>query len=304
GERLQSLVPYRHISLNILRPNRTELTVRTIDRPAPGAKLSIRLHEPMRIAADGPFHRALETKETVVVEPTERIDFDAEIDVEVSGETETLSADQVLVAVGFRPNTGGLGLEAAGVATDERGWIPVDGQCRTNQTHVYAIGDVTGPPLLAHRASYMAEVAAEVICGKPAAIDAVAMPSGVFTAPEIASAGLSEAEAIDRGYEVRTGLFPTAALGRAAASNATGGVVKVVIDAKSDIILGVGITAANACDLIAEACLALEMGALAEDLSLTVHVHPTLSEGLMEAAKAARGEPLHIIQRERPRRSA
>src|SRR5688500_12162814 len=125
------------------------------------------------------------------------------------------------------------------------------------------------------------------------------MPGGVFTDPEIAYAGLMEAEAKTKGFDVRTGLFPIGALGRAAAMNQTEGVVKVVIDAKTDVILGVGVTAGNACDLIAECCLALEMGALAEDLALTVHVHPTLSEGIMEAAKAARGEAVHILNRRR-----
>jgi dihydrolipoamide dehydrogenase len=225
---------------------------------------------------------------------------EAELEVEVElegGKIEKLVADQVLVAVGFRPNTKGLGLETTGVQLDERGWVPVDNRCRTSVPHIYAIGDLTGPPLLAHRASHMGEVAADVIAGHPAAFDVMAMPLGVFTDPEVAVAGLTEAAAKARGYDVRTGVFPMSALGRAGAMNATEGVVKVVIDAKSDVVLGVGITAYNACDLIAEACLAIEMGALAEDLSLTVHVHPTLSEGVMEAAKAARGEAVHIINR-------
>jgi dihydrolipoyl dehydrogenase len=222
-----------------------------------------------------------------------------EVEVEIGGQTRKIHADKILVAVGFRPNTQGLGLETAGVKLDQKGWIPVDEQCRTNVAHVYAIGDVTGPPLLAHRASHMAEVAAEVVAGKPSAFDVMAMPLGVFTDPEVAIAGLTEAQAKEKGYEVQTGLFPIAALGRAAAMNATDGVVKVVIDTKSDLILGVGITAANANDLVAEVCLALEMGALAEDVGLTVHVHPTLSEGVMEAAKAARGEAVHILNRRR-----
>lgn len=216
-----------------------------------------------------------------------------------NGGIEKVPADHVLVAVGFRPNTEELNLEAAGVELSERGWVPVNEQCRTNVAHVYAIGDVTGPPLLAHRASHMGEVAADVIAGHSAASDAVAMPLGVFTDPEVAQAGLTESEAKEKGYAVRSGLFPISALGRAGAMNQPEGVVKVVIDTNSDLILGVGITAYNACDLIAEACLALEMGALAEDLSLTVHVHPTLSEGVMEAAKAARGEALHIVNRRR-----
>jgi len=227
-------------------------------------------------------------------------DGKAHVEVELKdGKSEVVEASHVLVAVGFKPNTKGLGLEAAGVKTDERGWVVVDQQCRTSAKNIFAVGDVTGPPLLAHRATHMGEVAAEVICGKPSAFDVMAMPLGVFTDPEIAQAGLTEAEAKAEGYEVNTGLFPMAALGRASAMNATEGVVKVVVDAKTDVILGIGITAFNANDLIAEACLALEMGALAEDLSLTVHAHPTLAEGLMEAAKAARGEALHIINKKR-----
>lgn len=223
-----------------------------------------------------------------------------EVEIELEGgKVETREASHVLVAVGFRPNTEGLGLETVGVGLDERGWIQVDAQCRTNVPHVFAIGDVTGPPLLAHRANHMGEVAADVIAGEPAAFDVMAMPLGVFTDPEVAQAGLTETDAKARGYDVATGVFPMAALGRAGAMNQPEGLVKLVVDKKSDVILGVGVAAYNANDLIAEACLALEMGALAEDVSLTVHVHPTLSEGLMEAAKAARGEALHIINRRR-----
>lgn len=223
----------------------------------------------------------------------------AEVEVEVGGATRKIPATKILVAVGFRPNTEGLGLETIGVKLDAKGWIPVDQQCRTSVPHVLAIGDVTGPPLLAHRANHMGEVAAEVIAGRSAAFDVMAMPLGIFTDPEIAICGLSEAQAKEKGYEVQTGVFPMAALGRAAAMNATDGLVKVVVDAKTDVILGIGVTAQNANDLIAEACLAIEMGALAEDLSLTVHVHPTLSEAMMEAAKAARGEAIHILNRRR-----
>lgn len=219
------------------------------------------------------------------------------VEVEIGGKSQTVEADKVLVAVGFRANTKGLGLEAAGVKTSERGWIEVDQSCRTNVKHVYAIGDCTGAPLLAHRSSKMGEVAAEVIAGLPSAYDVRAMPLAVFTEPEVAQAGLTEAEAKKLGYETAVGNFPLAALGRAATMNATDGLVKVVIDKKSDVILGVGITASNACDLIAEACLAIEMGALAEDVALTVHAHPTFAESVMEAAKAAKGEAVHIVNR-------
>jgi dihydrolipoamide dehydrogenase len=220
------------------------------------------------------------------------------------GSTKSIPADKVLVAVGFKPNIASLGLEAAGVKTDAKGWIPVDQHCRTNVKHIYAIGDVTGAPLLAHRASRMGETAVEVIAGKPSAYDVRAMPLGVFTDPEIAQVGLTESEAKAKGYDVAVGLFPTSALGKGAVMHATDGLMKIVADKKSDVILGIGIAAAGACDLIAEAALALEMGTLAEDLALTVHAHPTLSEGLMEAAKAVHGEAIHIINRTAERRAA
>lgn len=226
-----------------------------------------------------------------------RVGNRAEIEVEIGGQIKKLSADKVLVAVGFKPNTDRLNLGAAGVKTDAKGWITVDDRCRTNVKNVYAIGDVTGPPLLAHRASKMGEIAVEAVRGLPAAYDVRAMPLGVFTDPEIAQAGLTEQEAKQKGYDVAIGMFPLSALGKAAAMNASDGLIKVVIDRKTDVILGIGIAAYGACDLIAEACLAIEMGALAEDLALTVHAHPTMAEGLMEAAKAARGEAVHIINK-------
>jgi dihydrolipoamide dehydrogenase len=226
----------------------------------------------------------------------------AEVMVEVGGVIRAIPADKVLVAVGFRSNTAELGLDKAGVKTDERGWITVNEKCQSNVSHIYAVGDVTGAPLLAHRASKMGEIAAEVIAGKPAAYDVRAMPLGVFTDPEVAQVGLTEAEAEKQGYNVSVGLFPAAALGRAAAMNQTDGVIKVVVDKDTDVLLGVGMCCFGACDFIAEACLALEMGALSEDIGLTVHAHPTLSEGLMEAANAARGEAVHMVNR--PRRKA
>ncbi|MFO0725432.1 MAG: dihydrolipoyl dehydrogenase [Myxococcota bacterium] len=227
----------------------------------------------------------------------------ATVEVEVGGEIKKFEAEKVLVAVGFKPANKTLGLEAAGVKTDEKGWIKVDDRCRTNVPHVYAIGDCTGGPLLAHRASRMGETAAEVIAGHPAAFDVRAMPLAVFSDPEVAQAGLTEEQAKAAGYEVAVGMFPMSALGRAATMNATDGLVKLVMDKKTEVVLGIGIAAANACDLIAEACLAIEMGALADDIGLTVHAHPTLSEGLMEAAKAAKGEAVHIVNRtgDRPR---
>jgi dihydrolipoamide dehydrogenase len=207
-----------------------------------------------------------------------------------------LDADKILVAVGRQPNSEDLGLQAAGVRV-ERGFIPVDLKMRTNVAGIYAIGDVTGQPQLAHKASRQAEVVAEVIAGRAAEMDAQVIPSVVFTDPEIASAGLGAAEAEKRGLQVTLGKFPLLALGRAIANHDTEGFVKVVVETQTRKLLGVHIVANGAGDLIAEAALAIEMGALAGDLAGTIHAHPTLPEAIMEAAKAALGEAIHIQNR-------
>lgn len=207
-----------------------------------------------------------------------------------------LPADKVLVAVGRRPNVEDLGLEIAGVQT-VGGFIAVDRQMRTNVPNIYAIGDVAGQPMLAHKASREAEVAAEVIAGKNAEMDARVIPAVVFTDPEIASAGLTAEEAQKRGHEVRVGKFPFAALGRALANHDSDGFCKVVTDKESGDVLGIHVVGQGAGDIISEAALAIEMGAVAEDVGLTVHPHPTLPEAIMEAAKAARGEAIHMVNR-------
>ncbi len=216
---------------------------------------------------------------------------------EAEGKTKTLSVDKVLVAVSFRPNTEKIGLEKAGVKTDERGFIPVDAELRTNVRHLFAIGDCTGAPLLAHRAMKQGEVAAEIAAGHKSAYDVVAMPGGAFTDPEIATVGLSEAKAREAGHEILVGKFFFGANGRAVAVGAAEGFVKVVADKRSKALLGVHIVGPNANDLIAEAAMALEMGALVDDLALTVHAHPTLPEALHESAKAALGEAIHALNR-------
>lgn len=214
------------------------------------------------------------------------------------GGTERIACDRVLVCVGFRANVKGIGLEAAGVKLDERGsFVPIDLQCRTNVPSIRAIGDVTGPPYLAHRASKQGIVCAEAIAGEHAACDFQAMPGGVFCDPEVATVGLSEDQAKAAGHEVAVGRFPFAALGRAMAQEATAGLVKVVSDKKTGTLLGVGIVGARANDLIAEAALAIEMGAHVEDLALTVHSHPTFAEALCEAAEDALGKGIHVARR-------
>jgi dihydrolipoyl dehydrogenase len=213
------------------------------------------------------------------------------------GKTASIDADKILLSVGRRPNSEGFGLDAAGVTVDKRGFITVDEQLRTNVPGIYAIGDVVGGMLLAHKATKEGEVVAEVIAGHKAAFDVRTIPAVVFTDPEIAATGLTEEEAKAKGHAIKVGKFPFAALGRALSVNDTDGFVKVIADAKSGELLGVHIVANGASDLISEAALAIEMGAVADDLRLTIHPHPTLSEAVMEAAAAALGEAVHIINR-------
>ncbi|MEF2279568.1 dihydrolipoyl dehydrogenase [Deinococcus sp. YIM 134068] len=220
-----------------------------------------------------------------------------EIENVKTGEKRTEVFDRVLVAVGRRPRTDGLNVEAAGVARTDRGFVPADEQQRTNVPHIFAIGDVASNPMLAHKAMKEGLVAAEVIAGKPAAQDAVAIPGVVYTSPELAWVGLTEQEARDKGYDVRTGVFPLSASGRAMTLQQTDGFVKMVVDHDTDLLLGVHIVAAHASDMLGEASLALEMGATATDIALTIHAHPTLGETILEAAESVHKQAIHIVNR-------
>lgn len=213
------------------------------------------------------------------------------------GKTREVEADKVLMAVGFKPNSGDLGLEAVGVQLDSRGHVKVNERLETSVKGIYAIGDVTGPPYLAHRATKQGEIVAEVIAGHKAAVDWRAMPSAIFTEPEIATVGMSETEAKKAGRNVRVGKFPFSASGRAMAVRHTDGFVKTIVDADSHEVLGVAIVGPEASDLISEAALAIEMCAFAEDVHLTVHPHPTLGEAVMESFKHALGEAIHILNK-------
>ena len=197
--------------------------------------------------------------------------------------------DAALMAVGRRPNGRELKAEAAGVAVNERGYIPVDKQQRTNVLHIYAIGDVCGEPMLAHKATHEAKIAAEVIAGHKAFFDAKTIPSVAYTDPEIAWMGLTETQAQAQGIEYDKAVFPWAASGRALATGRDEGLTKALFDKKSRRLLGAAMVGVNAGELIAEAVLALEMGADATDISLTIHPHPTLSETLFFAAEMAEG---------------
>jgi len=199
--------------------------------------------------------------------------------------------DRALIAVGRRAASDGLGLETTRARADERGFIRIDDRCRTEDPHIYAVGDVTGEPMLAHRAMRQGKVAAEVIAGRPAAFDNVAVPAVVFTDPEVAWCGLTETAAAAARRPVKIARFQWAASGRANTLGRTDGLTKIVADPESGRVLGVGIAGPGAGELIAEGTLAVETAALVEDLAATIHAHPTLSEGLMEAAETLLAPP-------------
>ncbi|PYM27406.1 MAG: dihydrolipoyl dehydrogenase [Candidatus Rokuibacteriota bacterium] len=201
------------------------------------------------------------------------------------GEGEAETFDRVLVAVGRTPRTQGLGLEATRARVTERGFIQVDERGRTSDPHVWAVGDVTGEPMLAHRAMRQGKVVAEAIAGRPAAFDNVVVPAVVFTDPEVAWCGLTESQAAREGRAVKIARFQWAASGRAATLGRSDGLTKLVVDPDTGRVLGVGIVGPGAGELIAEGALAVETALLADDVALTIHTHPTLSETLMEAAE-------------------
>jgi len=211
---------------------------------------------------------------------------------------EELTAERLFVTVGKRPLSRDLGLEEAGVNVDAKsGFIPVDDQMRTNQPHIFAVGDVARPPMLAHKAYREGIVAAEAAAGRPTRFQFQTIPSVVFTTPELASVGFTKADAEARGFAPREARFPYIALGRAHANHATLGWVKVVGDDKTGLLLGVHSAGAEVGEFIAEAALAIEMGATLRDVAMTIHPHPTFSEAFQEAALLWLGEPMHVARR-------
>lgn len=248
------------------------------------------------------LHRSLRRRKMNIhlesrVKSIEKSDQKAVVVLETTdGEKSLEPTDKVLVAIGRSPNSRSLDLEKIGVKIDAKGFIQVDKQLRTSVPHIFAIGDVVGGPLLAHKASKEGLVASEVIAGRQEELDYRAMPSAIFTDPEVATVGLTQEEATAAGYSVRVGKFPFAASGRALAMDENEGFVKVIADAKTDELLGVHMIGPDVSELIAEAALAIEMGATAEDLALTVHAHPTLPESLMEAAEAVHEQAIHMYQ--------
>src|SRR5436309_13867251 len=206
-------------------------------------------------------------------------------------------ADCVLVTVGRRPNTDELNVDRAGVEFAPRGYVKVDRQLRTSNPHVFAIGDVVGPPYLAHKATREGLIAAEVIAGHPMEADYRALPAAIFTDPEIATVGWTEAQVREKGLPLVVGKVPFAAIGRALTAGDSEGFVKLIADAKTNRLLGAEIVGPDASDLISELALAIEMGASIEDIALTIHPHPTFPEGIMESAEAALGRAIHVLNR-------
>ena len=213
---------------------------------------------------------------------------------EVNGKEESVEADYVMVTVGRRPNTDDLGLEQAGVEIGERGLIPVDNQGRTNVKNIFAIGDIVPGAALAHKASYEAKIAAEAISGKKVAVDYKAMPAVAFTDPELASVGMTVAEAKEAGIEAKGYKFPFAGNGRAISLDKTEGFMRLVTTVEDNVIIGAQIAGVGASDMISELALAIESGMNAEDIALTIHPHPSLGEITMDTAELALGLPIHI----------
>jgi dihydrolipoamide dehydrogenase len=218
------------------------------------------------------------------------------VTAEIKGETQIFEADYCLVTVGRRPNTEELGLEQVGIKLSDRGLVIVDKQGKTSIAGIYAVGDIVEGPALAHKASYEAKVAAEAISGHAAEVDYLAIPAVVFSGPELASVGLTEAEAKEQGYEVKVSKFPFAANGRALSLNETDGFMKMVTRKNDGLVLGVQIAGVNASDMISEACVAIEAGMTAEDIAMTIHAHPSLGEITMETAEVAIGMPIHMLK--------
>lgn len=229
----------------------------------------------------------------------------AEVTAEVNGKEETFKADKILVTVGRKPNSDQMNLKEIGLEIDDRGFVTVDAQRRTNLPGIWCIGDLACQPMLAHKASHEGVLVAEVISGQNRVFDAKTVPAVIFTSPEIASVGVTEEEAKASGRKYITGKFPFGANGKAVSLQETDGFVKMIADKDTHALMGVHIIGPQASNLISEAALAMEMGASLEDLALTIHPHPTLGETLMECAEVTLGHGIHVMaSKKRPSRAA
>lgn len=240
--------------------------------------------------------RALEKQGIKIFTNSKVISYkDKWFEIEIEGKVQTFEFDKVLLAVGRRPNTDNLGLERINIKLNDRGFIVVNNKLQTNIENIYAIGDVKGQPLLAHKASKEGIVAVEIIAGIEKEYDVKYIPNVVYTMPEFASVGLSEEEAIKSGYKVKVGKFPISANGRALTMNITDGIAKLIVNQDNDEILGVHIVSPEASSLISEATLTMESCLSYEDIALTVHPHPSISEILMEASENVNKKAIHIV---------
>ena len=229
-----------------------------------------------------------------LVESAEKTETGIKLTVSKEDKKIELEAEKVLVAVGRKPNTNDLGVTELQIELDERGYIRTDADWQTNIPGIYAIGDVVAGPMLAHKAEQEAIAVVERMAGKAGLVNYKTIPWVVYTSPEVAAVGLTEQEAKDKGFETATGVFPFQANGRAVAGAHSDGLAKIISDKKTDRVLGVQILSTNASELIAEAVLLMEFEGSTEDLARTIHAHPTMSEGLREAAHVTIGEPLHL----------
>lgn len=240
-------------------------------------------------------NKGVEVVTNAMAQGVEETEDGVKVTYEVNGEEKTAEADYVLVTVGRKPNTDEMGLEEMDMDMDDKGYIQVDKHSRTNFENIYAIGDIVPGPPLAHKASYEGKIAAEVIAGEKAEVDYMAIPLVAFSDPEIASVGYTKETAKEAGYEVKESKFPFQANGRALSLNSTEGFLKLITRKEDGLIIGGHVSGANASDMIAEIGLAIETGMTAEDLSLTIHAHPTLGEISMEAAEVAMSRPIHTM---------
>jgi len=267
----------------------SEVTViEALDALVPGADPE--LIKPLAARLNKQF-KAIYTSATL--KSGKRAGTGVDVTFNLSGQDRTENFDRVLVSIGRRPNSDGLGIEKTKAIIDERGFIRVDSQRRTDDPRIFAIGDVAGEPMLAHKASAEGKVAAEAVAGKPTVFEPSAIPAVIYTDPEVAWCGLTEKQAKEQGLDVKITRFPWVASGRAVAMSRTEGLTKLIFDAKSKRMLGVGIVGLHAGDLISEGVLGIEMAAVAEDVALTIHPHPATSETIMEAAEAASGHSIH-----------
>lgn len=266
--------------------------VEFMDRLLPGADQDMVAHLQKRISKS--FDKImLQSKVIEIKEVTDGLLVRIE---NKDKEIEEHTFDYVLMSIGRKPSTAGLGLENTKVQVNERGWIVADKSLKTNDENIYAIGDIVGEPMLAHKASHEGRVAVDAISGKKVAFEPLAIPAVVFTDPEIAWAGITENQALAKGIKFEMAKFPWAASGRATTLDRNDGLTKLIIDPETERILGIGICGPGAGEMIAEGVLAIEMGATAKDLALTIHPHPTLSETVMEAAELFYGHSSHIYK--------